>query len=70
KRSGVSSLGRGNSLRNRVGCAARTDKDAVTAVRAAPPAIDPLTLREQSSLLQVISTRLRFKYLLAMVVLF
>lgn len=58
KRSGVSSLQRGK-LRGRsrsckrVGGAARTDKDAVTKVRMAHPAVDPLTLREQSSLLQL-----------------
>ncbi|MDH1214426.1 hypothetical protein N5C38_25790, partial [Pseudomonas chengduensis] len=42
-------------------CAHRTDKDADIPVRAAPPTLDPLTLREQSSLLQVISARLRCK---------
>jgi len=51
----------GAQIELRVGCAARTDKDAVTKVRMAHPTVDPLTLREQSSLLQVISTRLRFK---------
>jgi len=39
-------------------------------VRMAHPTVDPLTLREQSSLLRGISARLGFKYLLAMVVLF
>jgi len=44
--------GRSRSCK-RVGGAARTDKDAVTKVRMAHPAVDPLTLREQSSLLQL-----------------
>ncbi|MDH1731793.1 hypothetical protein N5F00_20050, partial [Pseudomonas chengduensis] len=61
--------GRSRSCK-RVGGAARTADDADMPLRMAHPTVDPLTLREQSSLLQVISTRLRFKYLLAMVVLF
>ena len=59
--SGLGFLLWGAQIELRVGCAARTDKDAVTKVRMAHPTVDPLTLREQSSLLQVISTRLRFK---------
>ena len=66
KRSGVSSLrcgkqrGRSRSCK-RVGGAARTADGADMLVRMAHPTVDPLTLREQSSLLRGISARLGFK---------
>ncbi|WP_208630537.1 hypothetical protein, partial [Ectopseudomonas oleovorans] len=51
--SGLGFLLWGADIELRVGCAARTDKDADMPVRMAHPTVDPLTLREQSSLLQL-----------------